>query len=164
HRGAAGARRSRVRRRHAAYPGRHSPSRRAARRRAGRRGRCRRAGGRGHAPEERGSSENATSARKCSAVSPHRCSPLAGRISWWGCGAMTFATVIYEVVDGVAWVTLNRPQVLNAYSVQMRDDLAEVLAAVRDDSEVRVLVLRGAGRAFCAGADLTEFGTAPSPT
>src|SRR5439155_17388285 len=77
---------------------------------------------------------------------------------------MTFATIMYEVVDGVAWVTLNRPQVLNAYNMQMRDDLAEVLAAVRDDSEVRVVVLRGAGRAFCAGADLTEFGTAPSPT
>jgi len=77
---------------------------------------------------------------------------------------MTFATVLFEVEDHVAWVTLNRPNVLNAYNVQMRDDLAEVLSAIRDDAEIRVLILQGAGRAFCAGADLTEFGTAPSPT
>src|SRR5437899_204426 len=77
---------------------------------------------------------------------------------------MAFSTILYEKEDDVAWVTLNRPHVLNAYSVQMRDDLAEVLGAVRDDQEIRALVLRGAGGAFCAGADLTEFGTAPSPT
>jgi enoyl-CoA hydratase/carnithine racemase len=78
--------------------------------------------------------------------------------------AVTFETVVYEKRDSVAWLTLNRPAVLNAYNLQMRDELFELLAAVRDDDEVRVCVLRGAGRAFCAGADLTEFGTAPSPT
>jgi enoyl-CoA hydratase/carnithine racemase len=78
---------------------------------------------------------------------------------------MTFDTLLYERRDdGVATITLNRPQVLNAYNIQMRDDLFAALSAVRDDDEVRVLVMRGAGRAFCAGADLTEFGTAPSPT
>lgn len=75
-----------------------------------------------------------------------------------------FETVVYEMHDGTAWITLNRPAVLNAYNIRMRDELYEVLTAVRDDPTVRVLVLRGAGRAFCAGADLTEFGTAPSPT
>src|SRR3978361_82761 len=75
-----------------------------------------------------------------------------------------FETVDYATRDGVAWVTLNRPEVLNAYNVRMRDELFEVLTAVRDDSDVRVLVLRGEGRAFCAGADLSEFGSAPSPT
>lgn len=77
---------------------------------------------------------------------------------------MTFATLVYEKQDAVAWVTLSRPDVLNAYNIKMRDELYEVLAAIRDDSEVRAVVFRGAGRAFCAGADLTEFGTAPSPT
>src|SRR5919202_6043029 len=77
---------------------------------------------------------------------------------------MTFPTVIYEKRGAAAWVTLNRPEVLNAYNIQMRDDLFEVFSAVRDDDEVAALVVRGAGRAFCAGADLTEFGTAPSPT
>lgn len=77
---------------------------------------------------------------------------------------MTFDTVLYEKQDAVAWVTLSRPEVLNVYNMRMRDELFEVFAAVRDDAEVRALLLRGAGRAFCAGADLTEFGTAPSPT
>lgn len=58
---------------------------------------------------------------------------------------------------------MHRPEVLNAYNMQMRDDLYEVFTAVRDDPTLRVLVLRGAGRAFCSGGDLREFGTAPSP-
>ena len=58
---------------------------------------------------------------------------------------------------------LNRPRVMNAYNVQMRDELFITLEAVRDDPDVRVAIISGAGeRAFCAGADLTEFGTAPS--
>ena len=51
---------------------------------------------------------------------------------------------------------------LNAYNIQMRDDFSQALAAVADDSDVRALLVTGEGRAFCAGADLTEFGTAPS--
>jgi enoyl-CoA hydratase/carnithine racemase len=77
---------------------------------------------------------------------------------------VTFQTLLFDKRDAVAWVTLNRPEVLNAFNVRMRDELYEVLTAIRDDDEVRAVVLRGAGRAFCAGADLTEFGTAPSPT
>ncbi|MEE9285885.1 MAG: enoyl-CoA hydratase/isomerase family protein [Dehalococcoidia bacterium] len=74
-----------------------------------------------------------------------------------------FETILLESADGVAWVTLNRPQVLNAYNVQMRDELYEVLGLIGRDDEIRVAVFRGAGdRAFCAGADLSEFGTAPS--
>jgi enoyl-CoA hydratase/carnithine racemase len=57
---------------------------------------------------------------------------------------------------------LNRPERLNAYSVAMRDDFAEALWAVAEDDEVRALLITGQGRAFCAGADLSEFGTAPS--
>ncbi len=75
----------------------------------------------------------------------------------------SFETVIFEVRDSVAWITLNRPRVLNAYNIQMRDDLYEALTAVSWDPEVSAVVISGAGdRAFCAGADLTEFGTAPS--
>ncbi|MBV8085074.1 MAG: enoyl-CoA hydratase/isomerase family protein [Chloroflexi bacterium] len=77
---------------------------------------------------------------------------------------MSFETLIFEKRDGAAWLTLNRPDVLNAYNVRMRDELSEVLAALADDDESRVLAIQGAGRAFCAGADLTEFCTAPSPT
>ena len=75
----------------------------------------------------------------------------------------SFETIIYKVDRAIARITLNRPGVLNAYNIQMRDDLYEALTAVADDPEVRVLIVTGAGeRAFCAGADLTEFGTAPS--
>jgi len=68
------------------------------------------------------------------------------------------AAVLYEKKDGVAYVTLNRPKALNAFNVRMRDDLYEIVGAIKDDPEVRVAVVRGAGdRAFCAGADLSEF-------
>ncbi len=71
--------------------------------------------------------------------------------------------MLYSKSGAVAHIVLNRPRVMNAYNVQMRDDLFFTLEAVRDDPDVRVAVISGAGeRAFCAGADLTEFGTAPS--
>ena len=75
-----------------------------------------------------------------------------------------FQTVVYRKAEGVAYISLNRPRVLNAYNTEMRDELFQVLEAVKDDPEVVVVVFRGEGRAFCAGADLTEFGTAPSLT
>ena len=73
-----------------------------------------------------------------------------------------FPTLLYEKEGAVARISLARPDVLNAYNVQMRDDFSEALWAVADDPEVRALLITGEGRAFCAGADLTEFGTAPS--
>jgi enoyl-CoA hydratase len=78
-------------------------------------------------------------------------------------GVTQFATVRLAVRGPTATVTLDRPECLNAYDVRMRDDLAAVLAAVDDDPAIRVLVLRGRGRAFSTGGDLREFGTAPSP-
>ena len=75
-----------------------------------------------------------------------------------------FKTLIYEKRDNIAYVTLNRPRALNVYNIQMRDDLFQVLRAIKDDGEVRVGIFKGAGeKAFCAGADLSEFLTAPSP-
>jgi enoyl-CoA hydratase/carnithine racemase len=75
-----------------------------------------------------------------------------------------FEVIIYEKRDGVAYVTLNRPKALNAYNIRMRDELYEVLGAIKDDDEVDVAILKAAGeKAFCAGADLTEFLTAPPP-
>lgn len=76
----------------------------------------------------------------------------------------SFTTILYEKRQEIGLIVLNRTHVLNAYSVQMRDDLWEVLTAIKDDPEIRAVILKGAGRAFCAGADLTEFLTAPSPT
>ena len=73
-----------------------------------------------------------------------------------------FRTIIFEREGSVAHLALNRPDRLNAYSVAMRDDFAEALQAVAEDEEIGALLITGKGRAFCAGADLSEFGTAPS--
>jgi enoyl-CoA hydratase/carnithine racemase len=74
-----------------------------------------------------------------------------------------FSTITFVKRDDVAWVTLNRPDQLNAYNMRMRDDLYQVLLALYDDHDVRAMVLAGAGRAFSTGGDVSEFGTAPSP-
>jgi len=63
----------------------------------------------------------------------------------------------------VVWITLDRPERLNALNLAMRDELWTALGLLRDDPTVRAAVIRGAGdSAFSAGADITEFGTAPS--
>jgi enoyl-CoA hydratase/carnithine racemase len=74
-----------------------------------------------------------------------------------------FRTILFERRGRVAWVTLNRPEVRNAYNTEMRDDLHAALSTVHEDESLRVLVLRGAGPAFCSGGDIREFGSAPSP-
>ena len=74
-----------------------------------------------------------------------------------------FETIILSKRGDVAEISLNRPRVLNAYNMQMRDDMSQALEAVHHDPDVRSVLLRGEGdRAFCTGADLSEFGTAPS--
>ena len=75
-----------------------------------------------------------------------------------------YQTIIYEKSNSIACITLNRPEVLNVYSIKMRDELYQILDAIKDDDDVEVVILKGAGeKAFCAGADLTEFLTAPAP-
>src|SRR5262245_52784082 len=71
--------------------------------------------------------------------------------------------VLFEIHDGVAWLTLNRPQAHNALDLMMRDELWRLLDVVEMDDEIGVVVFQGAGRrAFSSGADISEFGTAPS--
>lgn len=73
------------------------------------------------------------------------------------------SVVLYEKRGPVAWVTLNRPAQFNAYNMEMRDALFQILAAIHDDADVSSMVLHGAGQAFSTGGDLAEFGMAPSP-
>lgn len=74
-----------------------------------------------------------------------------------------FETLKVSLEEGVLEVALNRPRVVNAYNLRMRDEMWEVLGWIEEDPGVRAVLLRGEGeRGFCAGADLTEFGTAPS--
>lgn len=76
---------------------------------------------------------------------------------------MELETVLYEVAEGVATVTLNRPEAMNAWTAQLADDLQVAMGAADADESVRAVVVTGAGRAFCAGADLSggEGGFAP---
>ncbi|WP_081683196.1 enoyl-CoA hydratase-related protein [Saccharopolyspora erythraea] len=66
----------------------------------------------------------------------------------------TYEQINYEVADGIATITLNRPERLNAFTAVMRAELVDAFDAVDADDDVRVAVVTGAGRAFCAGADL----------
>lgn len=65
--------------------------------------------------------------------------------------------VLYDLRDGVATITLNRPERRNAMSTPMIERLGELLAEADDDPAVRTLVITGAGRAFCAGGDVQQF-------
>ena len=72
---------------------------------------------------------------------------------------MTCETLLVTVADGVASVTLNRPEVRNALNATMIGELEQALSALEADPGARVIVLAGAGdRAFCAGADLKGMG------
>jgi enoyl-CoA hydratase/carnithine racemase len=70
---------------------------------------------------------------------------------------MQFETILYDVADRIATITLNRPDRLNAVSPLMVRELRAAYAAAEADDEVWILLVTGAGRAFCAGADVTEI-------
>jgi len=70
---------------------------------------------------------------------------------------MTYETVLFEVADHVATVTLNRPEALNSFNQKMVDEFYDLWARVRRDDDIHVVVLRAAGeRAFCTGVDVTS--------
>jgi enoyl-CoA hydratase/carnithine racemase len=71
---------------------------------------------------------------------------------------MSGTDVLYEVSQRIATVTLNRPDRLNAYTAGLGDALRAAMRRAADDAEVRVIVLTGAGRGFCAGADMDSLG------
>ncbi len=76
---------------------------------------------------------------------------------------MDFDTLLYDVADGVLTLTLNRPEKLNAFTLQMGRELIEAFDAADADDGVRAIVVTGAGRGFCAGADLSEGAEAFDP-
>jgi enoyl-CoA hydratase/carnithine racemase len=73
-------------------------------------------------------------------------------------GAMDFEQIIYELADGVLTLTLNRPERLNAWTEQMGLELRAAFDQADADDEVRAVIVTGAGRGFCAGADLASGG------
>ena len=70
---------------------------------------------------------------------------------------MDHRPIIYRKEQGVATIILNRPRALNALNAEMIDELLHALEQAGEDPEVKVLLLTGAGRAFCFGADISEF-------
>ena len=72
---------------------------------------------------------------------------------------LEFKHIIYEKKEGVAWVTINRPEVLNALNRATWRELAQAMDLADKDEEVRVVVITGAGRAFCAGDDINDLAT-----
>jgi enoyl-CoA hydratase/carnithine racemase len=69
---------------------------------------------------------------------------------------MAYNEILLDVADGVALVTLNRPERMNAYTPVMGRELHEAFGACDADDGVRAIIVTGAGRAFCAGADLAR--------
>jgi 2-(1,2-epoxy-1,2-dihydrophenyl)acetyl-CoA isomerase len=74
---------------------------------------------------------------------------------------MTYESILHQSADGIARVTLNRPDRLNSFTAKMHEELRDALAKVRADASARVLLLTGAGRGFCAGQDLSDRAVAP---
>jgi 2-(1,2-epoxy-1,2-dihydrophenyl)acetyl-CoA isomerase len=74
---------------------------------------------------------------------------------------MAFETILFEVAGGVARLTLNRPDRLNSFTLQMHQEVAQALSQVEADDGARVLLITGAGRGFCAGQDLLDRAVAP---
>ena len=70
---------------------------------------------------------------------------------------MSQSQILYEITDRVATVTLNRPEVMNAFGGTMREDLLQMLLHAEADKSVRCIVITGAGKAFCAGGDIASM-------
>ena len=69
---------------------------------------------------------------------------------------MSYETILYETKGRIAYITLNRPRVLNAYNDTMGDELLQAHRAFDQDDDLHVLIISGAGRAFCSGADVRQ--------
>lgn len=70
---------------------------------------------------------------------------------------MSYETILANKEDGICFVTLNRPKSLNAINIQMVYDLEALIKEIEDDREIRCVVITGAGKGFCAGADINEL-------
>ena len=82
---------------------------------------------------------------------------------------MSFEAILFEKREHVAIITLNKPERLNAISAPLRTEVAQVVKEAHADDEVRALIVTGAGRGFCSGADLSAVqsgirGNLPAPT
>ena len=75
---------------------------------------------------------------------------------------MSYQDIIYDKSERVATLTFNRPERLNAITNVMRSEILEAIKDASEDDDIRVVVIKGAGKGFCAGADLAGSGTTPA--
>ena len=68
---------------------------------------------------------------------------------------MNYTAILYEIKENILTITLNRPEKLNAFNKEMQDDLIHAIDRANKDDEVKAIIVTGAGRGFCAGADLS---------
>ncbi|MET3133439.1 2-(1,2-epoxy-1,2-dihydrophenyl)acetyl-CoA isomerase [Oxalobacteraceae bacterium GrIS 1.11] len=74
---------------------------------------------------------------------------------------MNYENILFEITDGIAKLTLNRPDKLNSFTQAMHEEVRDAMAQIQADKSVRVMVLTGAGRGFCAGQDLSDRAVEP---
>ena len=79
-------------------------------------------------------------------------------------GGMRYENIKFETSEGIGRITLNRPDRLNSFTSAMHAEVRDALAAAKNDAALRVLLLTGAGRGFCAGQDLSDRAVAPGET
>lgn len=93
-----------------------------------------------------------------------RSTKIVDRAASVGGSILNHEQIRFECADGIARITLNRPERLNSFTTQMHEELRAALRRVADDASARVLLLTGAGRGFCAGQDLADRAVAPGET
>ena len=71
---------------------------------------------------------------------------------------MSYSTILYDVNESILTITLNRPDILNAFNTSMLSEIIDALDRADADDRIRCIIITGAGRAFCAGADLSAGG------
>jgi len=74
---------------------------------------------------------------------------------------MSYHTIQFEEINGIAILTLNRPDNLNSFNTEMHSEVRKAMKSVKQEKSIRVLLLTGAGRGFCAGQDLSDRAVAP---
>src|SRR5436190_19324712 len=86
-----------------------------------------------------------------------RCTRITARVAAEGVTAMAAETetLLFRIENGVGWIVLNRPEARNAMNAEMRELYLAALARCAEDADVRAVVLTGAGKGFCTGADLS---------